>query len=339
MKKLLNSLYVTTQGSYLCKERETLVVKQERKKAFQLPMHALENIFCFGNVMMSPDLMFFCGERNVGIAFLTEYGKFQCRVLGPQTGNVLLRRAQYRMADSSAYAAAKLFVAAKIANGRQVVLRHQRNHGENENLAGLAKQLANNMRRLEKQTDIEKIRGIEGDSAARYFANFQQLIVPLQRADFPFSGRNKRPPLDIVNALLSYSYVLLSHEISSSLQAVGLDPYVGFLHADRPGRISLALDMLEEFRAWWCDRFVLSLINRKQVKTKDFIKEASSAIKMTKDFRKRFLAAWQEKKHEELVHPYLNEKIKIGLLPHIQSALFARWLRNDVEVYPPFCAR
>lgn len=339
MKKLLNSLYITTQGSYLCKERETLIVKQDRKKVFQLPIHALENIFCFGNVMISPDLMFFCGERNIGITFLTEYGKFQCRVLGPQTGNVLLRRAQYRMADSSAHVAAKLFVAAKIANGRQVVLKHQRNHGENKNLASLEKQLANNMRRLEKQTDIEKIRGIEGDSAARYFANFQQFIMPSQKADFTFSGRNKRPPLDIVNALLSYAYVLLSYEISSSLQAVGLDPYVGFLHADRPGRISLALDMLEEFRAWWCDRFVLSLINRKQAKTKDFTEEASGAIKMTEEFRKRFLVAWQEKKHEELVHPYLNEKIKIGLLPHIQSALFARWLRNDIEIYPPFYAR
>ena len=339
MKKLLNSLYVTTQGSYLVKERETVVIEQERKKAFQLPMHAIEHIFCFGNIMMSPALMFACGERNIGITFLTEYGKFQCRVVGPQTGNVLLRRAQYRMADNDAHTAARLFVAAKTSNCRHVVLKHQRNHGEDQNLTRLAMQLANNIRRLEVTTDIDVIRGIEGDSAARYFANFHKLIVSEQQADFSFPGRSKRPPLDPVNALLSYSYVLLSYEISSSLQAVGLDPYVGYLHADRPGRVSLALDIMEEFRSWWCDRFVLSLINRRQVKLGDFTAEASGAIRMSEDCRKNFLVKWQEKKQEEIIHPYLGEKVKVGLLPYVQSVLFARWLRKDIEIYPPFYTR
>ncbi len=339
MKKLLNSLYVTTQGSYLHKERETLVIEQERKKVFQLPIHSIGNIFCFGNIMVSPALMAFCGERNIGMSFLTEYGKFQCRVIGTQSGNVLLRRTQYRLADSNPHIPARLFVAAKITNCRQIVLKHQRNHGEDENLSSLAMQLKNNIKQLERKNDVEQIRGIEGDAAARYFANFQRLIMSEQQNDFLFSGRNKRPPLDPVNTLLSYAYTLLTYEVSSSLQAVGLDPYVGFLHADRPGRVSLALDMLEEFRAWWCDRFVLSLINRKQVKTRDFIREASGAIRMSDAFRKDFLTAWQEKKQEEITHPYLQEKIKIGLLPHVQANLFARWMRDDIEIYPPFYVR
>ena len=339
MKKLLNNLYVTTDGSYVHKERETLIIEQEGEKVFQLPFHSIQNMFCFGRIMVSPDLMAACGEKGIGISFFTVYGKFQSRVQGPQSGNVLLRRAQYREADDSPQILARLFIAAKLVNCRNIVMKHQRNHGQDERLEKLAKYLADNLKRLERSNDVDQMRGIEGDSAASYFACFNNLIVEDLRESFPFSGRTKRPPLDRVNALLSFAYTLLTYEIASALQGVGIDPYVGFLHTDRSGRVSLALDMLEEFRAWWCDRFVLTLINRKQISPEDFIEESSSAIRLTDDARKMVLTAWQEKKQEELHHPYTEEKIHIGLLPHVQAMLLSRYLRKDMEIYTPFIAR
>ena len=339
MKKLLNNLYVTTDGSYVHKERETLIIEQEGEKVFQLPFHSIQNMFCFGRIMVSPALMAACGEKGIGISFFTEYGKFQSRVQGPQSGNVLLRRAQYREADDTPQILAKLFIAAKLVNCRNIIMKHQRNHGQDDQLERLVKYLADNLKRLERSDDVDQMRGIEGDSAASYFACFNNLIVEDLRASFPFSGRTKRPPLDRVNALLSFAYTLLTHEIASALQGVGIDPYVGFLHVDRSGRVSLALDMLEEFRAWWCDRFVLTLINRKQITPDDFIEESSNAIRLTDDARKRVLTAWQEKKQEELEHPYTEEKIQIGLLPHVQAMLLSRYLRKDMEIYTPFIAR
>jgi len=339
MKKLLNNLYVTTDGSYVHKERETLIIEQEGEKVFQLPFHSIQNMFCFGNIMVSPALMAACGEKGIGISFFTGYGKFQSHVQGPQSGNVLLRRAQYREADDSPQVLARLFIAAKLVNCRNIVMKHQRNHGQDEKLEKLAKYLADNLKRLERSNDVDQMRGIEGDSAASYFACFNNLIVEDLRESFPFSGRTKRPPLDRVNALLSFAYTLLTYEIASALQGVGIDPYVGFLHTDRSGRVSLALDMLEEFRAWWCDRFVLTLINRKQISPEDFIEESSSAIRLTDDARKMVLTAWQEKKQEELQHPYTEEKIHIGLLPHVQAMLLSRYLRKDMEIYTPFIAR
>ena len=339
MKKLLNNLYVTTDGSYVHKERETLIIEQEGEKVFQLPFHSIQNMFCFGNIMVSPALMAACGEKGIGISFFTGYGKFQSHVQGPQSGNVLLRRAQYREADDSPQILARLFIAAKLVNCRNIVMKHQRNHGQDEKLEKLAKYLADNLKRLERSNDVDQMRGIEGDSAASYFACFNNLIVEDLRESFPFSGRTKRPPLDRVNALLSFAYTLLTYEIASALQGVGIDPYVGFLHTDRSGRVSLALDMLEEFRAWWCDRFVLTLINRKQISPEDFIEESSSAIRLTDDARKMVLTAWQEKKQEELQHPYTEEKIHIGLLPHVQAMLLSRYLRKDMEIYTPFIAR
>jgi len=339
MKKLLNNLYITTDGSYLHKERETLVVKQNHSKVFQTPLHALNNVFCFGQVMVSPGLMAACGQNDIGISFFTGFGKFQSRLQGPQSGNVLLRRTQYRLADDAPEKLAKLFVAAKIANARQNLLRHQRNHGTNETLDSAAKQLAGALRRLKNQTNLDQIRGIEGDSAARYFSVFNMLIVKECRSDFEFSGRNRRPPLDPVNTLLSFAYSLLTHEIASALQGVGIDPYVGYLHCDRPGRVSLALDMLEEFRSWWCDRFVLTLINRRQVKSSDFNSDASGAVRMTDKARKTFLTDWQMRKQDQLQHPYTDEKLAIGLVPHIQATLLAKYLRGDLELYPPFQSR
>ena len=339
MKKLLNNLYITTDGSYIHKERETIVVEQEGKKVFQAPFHAFGGIFCFGRVMVSPALMGSCGEQGIELAFFTGYGRFQARVLGPQTGNVLLRRAQHRLADSEPILLARTFVGAKLANSRQILLKQIRNHGQNESLNQCSRQLAGSLRRLEFSSDIGSIRGIEGDAAAGYFAVFNELISLDQREDFQFSGRTRRPPLDAVNAMLSFTYSLLTNEIASALQGVGLDPYIGFLHTDRPGRLSLALDMLEEFRAWWCDRFVLTLVNRKQMKKSDFVKEASGAIRMKDYARKELLAAWQERKQEQITHPFLKEKIPIGLLPHTQAMLLAKHLRGDLENYPPFFTR
>jgi CRISPR-associated protein Cas1 len=339
MKKLLNNLYVTTDGSYVHKERETLIIEQDGEKVFQLPFHSIQNMFCFGRIMVSPDLMAACGEKGISISFFTGYGRFQSRVQGPQSGNVLLRRAQYREADDSPQTLARLFIAAKLVNCRNIVMKHQRNHGQDDQLERLVKYLADNLKRLERSNDVDQMRGIEGDSAASYFACFNNLIVEDLRESFLFSGRTKRPPLDRVNALLSFAYTLLTYEIASALQGVGIDPYVGFLHTDRSGRVSLALDMLEEFRAWWCDRFVLTLINRKQISPEDFIEESSSAIRLTDDARKMVLTAWQEKKQEELQHPYTEEKIQIGLLPHIQAMLLSRYLRKDMEIYTPFIAR
>lgn len=339
MKKLLNNLYITTDGSYIFKERETLVIKQEQEKVFQTPLHHLHNLFCFGRVSISPPLMAACGEHGIGIAFFSAYGKFQSRLLGPQHGNVLLRRAQYRLADQAPEKLAGLFVAAKIANARHNLMRHQRNHGKLDALETVVKQLAGALKRLQAENGVDQIRGIEGESAARYFSVFNSLIVDERHNEFQFKGRNKRPPTDPVNALLSFAYTLLTHEIASALQGIGIDPYVGFLHTDRPGRLSMALDMLEELRPWWCDRFVLSLINRKQVKGSDFVEESSGAVRLTDDARKTFLRCWQERKQEELEHPYTGEKIKIGLLPHLQASLLAKYLRDDLECYPPFLAR
>ena len=336
MKKLLNNLYMTTDGSYLHKERETIVIEQEGKKICQFPFHAIGNLFCFGRIMVSPALMAACGEKGIGLSFFTGYGKFQGRLQGPQSGNVLLRRTQYRLADRSPETLSRIFVAAKLANSRNILMKHQRNHGEDDSIKQVVIMLAGCLRRLKFQNDVGQIRGIEGEAAARYFSVFDRLVLEGKREHFSFSGRTKRPPLDKVNALLSFSYTLLTHEIASALQGVGLDPFVGFLHTDRPGRVSLALDMLEEFRSWWCDRFVLTLINRSQVKSSDFVTEASGAIRMKDDTRKMLLTEWQERKQENIQHPYTGEKIQIGLLPHLQAMLLSKFLRDDLECYPPF---
>ncbi len=338
MKKLLNTLYITRQKSYLHKERETIVIKQEGEKLGQFPAISIANILCFGQVGVSPFLMGYCGEQGIGLAFYSQYGKFLARIQGPQTGNVLLRRAQYRWADcdNKALAIARLMVAAKVANGRSVLMREIRNHGENNTLSDAVRRLATNLRRAKQAQSVAEAMGIEGDAANIYFGVFNEL---LRDSDFHFEGRVRRPPTDQVNALLSYCYTLITHECASALQGVGLDPYVGFLHQDRPGRLSLALDLLEEFRAPWADRFVVTLLNRRQIRQKDFITEASSAVRLTDDARKTLLTAWQERKQVEITHPYLEEKVAIGLLPHCQAMLLARHIRGDTEYYPPYLVK
>lgn len=339
MKKLQNSLYVTRQGSYVHKERETVVIEHERKKLMQVPIHSVSGLFCFGNVLVSPALMGFCGEKGVNLAFFTEYGRFYGRLQGKKSGNVLLRRAQYNADDSTILEIARSLVAAKLVGSRNVLLRQQRNHGETESLQRAVKHLLASIRLTKYVDNLDSLRGIEGDAAATYFTVFGELINANYREEFAFNGRSRRPPRDSVNALLSFIYSIIGQDISAALNGVGLDPQVGFLHADRPGRDSLAQDLLEEFRPWLADRLVLSLINRRQLRSKDFVVESSGAVRMSDEARKTLLVSYQERKQQEVMHPFLNEKVPIGIIPHIQAMFLARHLRKDLEKYPPCVLR
>jgi CRISPR-associated protein Cas1 len=338
MKKLLNTLYITRQETYLHKERETIVVRQGVEKLGQFPVLTIQGIFCFGQVSVSPALMGFCGERGIGLAFYTEFGRFLARVVGKQTGNVYLRRTQYRWADDElkSSAIARVMIGSKIANSRTVIQREIRNHGASENLSKSSEGLGDCLRRCKQAIGVDSIRGIEGEAAAIYFGVFKDL---LREDGFVFEGRIRRPPTDPVNALLSFVYSLATQECGAALQGIGLDPYVGFLHKDRSGRQSLALDLLEEFRAAWADRFVLTMINRKQIQLQDFEFEASGAVRLKDKSRKLLLVAWQSRKQEEILHPYLEERIPVGLLPHCQALLLARHLRGDTEYYPPWLVK
>ncbi|WGE82228.1 type I-C CRISPR-associated endonuclease Cas1c [Actinobacillus equuli subsp. haemolyticus] len=337
MRKLQNTLYITTQGSYLHKERETLVVEQDRKKVAQLPIHSIGHIFCFGNVLVSPFLMGFCGENNVNLAFFTENSRYLGRLQGRQSGNVLLRRAQYKKSETNPVPVARNIIAAKIQASKRVLQRQIRNHGENADIQSAITALNYSLQQLKTADNLDLIRGIEGDAAARYFGVFSHLIK--ENSGFHFDGRNRRPPRDGVNALLSFLYSILGKDISGALQGVGLDPQIGFLHSDRPGRDSLAQDILEEFRAWWVDRMVLSLINRGQIKPDDFVTEASGAVTLKPEARKLLFQTLQAKKQEKITHPFLEEEVEIGLLPYIQAMLLARHLRGDLAEYPPFLMR
>lgn len=342
MKKLLNTLYVTSQGVFLSKKGETIIVNQGHETKMRVPIHNLNSIVCYGNVMCSPFLFGLCGERNVTISFLTESGKFLARVCGPVSGNVLLRREQYRQADNPMRCSeiARSIVKAKIANSRVVLQRAIRDKIELKN--SLIEKSLNELYRyikvIDNETSLDRIRGIEGQAATAYFGVFDNLIST-NKKDFFFKERNRRPPLDNMNALLSFIYTLLAHDVISSLEAVGLDPAVGYLHRDRPGRPSLALDMMEELRTYMADRLALSLVNRNQVKPKGFLKSESGAVKMDDKTRKTVLISWQKRKQDEIVHPFLQEKIVVGLLPHIQALLLSRYLRGDIDGYPPFLWR
>ena len=332
MKKLLNILYVQTQGSYLRQEGETVVVERERTVVARIPIHTLSGIVCFGNVLCSPFLLGLCGERGVHVSFLSEHGRFLARVAGPVSGNVLLRIAQMRAAGDPQHARdlAASFVAGKILNARTVLQRRLRDHGDDLACSHAVIELAALVPQLRKAAGTDGVRGVEGDAAARYFEAFNGLLVA-QRDAFAIRGRNRRPPLDPMNALLSFHYTLLSHDCTGALESVGLDPQIGFLHAPRPGRDSLALDLMEEFRAPLADRAALSLVNLQQLGPKDFKTSESGAVEMTEAARKTVLLAWQKKKQETILHPFLGEKVEIGLLPYV-----ARHLRGDLDAYPPF---
>jgi CRISP-associated protein Cas1 len=343
MKKHLNTLYVTTQGAYLSKEGETVLVSVDGEKRLQVPVHTLGGIVCFGRVMCSPFLMGFCAERDVGLSFLTENGRFLARVQGPVSGNVLLRREQYRRADSPEFSAAmaRFFLAGKIANARTVLQRVLRDHGDKIAHAEVERAVAMlgaALRRLETIDALEVLRGIEGDTARCYFGVFDHLITS-QKDAFSFTGRNRRPPLDNVNCLLSFLYTLVMHDVRSALEGVGLDPAVGFLHRDRPGRPGLALDLMEEFRPFLADRLALSLINLGQVNAKGFNKAETGAVIMADDTRREVIMTYQKRKQDEILHPFLGEKVAVGILFHVQALLLARYLRGDLDGYPPFVWR
>jgi CRISPR-associated protein Cas1 len=340
MRHLLNTLYVINPEAYIGHERENVVVRIEDKIVLRRPIHILESIVCFNYVGISPKLMDLCTKNNVSVSFLNLNGRFMAKLTGKTRGNVLLRRTQYRYADDEekSLRLAKNFIIGKIVNCRSVLKRAMRDHPYSVN-----QELFNNV--IEKQSHainalqttnhFDEIRGIEGDIAKLYFSLFNDLILH-QKKDFSFTGRSRRPPLDNVNALLSYAYTLLTHEMTSALETVGLDPYVGFLHTDRPGRVSLSLDMIEELRPYIADRFVLSLINRRQLTQSDFIKKESGGIVLTDDARVKFLDSWQKRKREKIIHPFIKEQIEIGLLPHVQAMLLSRYLRGDIDNYPPF---
>jgi CRISP-associated protein Cas1 len=340
MKRHQNTLYVTTQGAYLAKDGEAVAVRVAEETRLRVPIHTLGGIVCFGQVGASPFLLGFCGERGVTVSFLTENGRFLARVQGPVSGNVLLRREQYRRADDDSAAAAltRSFLAAKIANSRTVIQRALRDRPQTpgaEALRAATVTLGQQLDSLRDGVPLDGLRGIEGNAARAYFEVFDELITQ-QKSDFFFRERSRRPPLDNVNALLSFLYTLLRHDCESALESVGLDPAVGFLHRDRPGRASLALDLMEELRSVLADRLALSLINLQQIRGDGFSRGETGGVVMDEATRKTLLVAYQKRKQEEIVHPFLGEKTTVGLLPHLQAALLARHLRTDLDGYPPF---
>ncbi|GAB6178762.1 type I-C CRISPR-associated endonuclease Cas1c [Desulfotomaculum defluvii] len=340
MRKLLNTLYVTMPDAYLARDGENVLIKIENEIKFRVPVHNLEGIVCFGFAGASPGLMHLCCERGVALSFLTGYGKFMGRVTGRVSGNILLRKNQYRWAENDLITIrlAKHFIAAKIINSRAVLHRAVRDHPHTVDtmlLTNIMKSMANMVKQLEKAKDLQIIRGLEGQAANLYFSGFNQLILT-QKDSFCMTGRNRRPPLDRINALLSFLYTLLTHEVVAALESIGLDPQAGFLHRDRPGRASLALDVMEELRPHFADRLAITLINRNQINSDGFVIKENGAVVMDDKTRKEVLIAWQKRKQEEIIHPYLDEKVSLGLVPYIQAMLLARHVRGDIEDYPPF---
>lgn len=341
MRKLLNTLYVSTQGAWLSKEGEALKIKHNRNTLGTLPLNALSGIVCFGQVSVSPYLMAHCAEYDISISYLSEHGKFLAKVQGAVSGNVLLRRAQYRMADDEAIRSSisANIITGKINNSRRVLQRAARKSPKSSRLQNACNFLQDQLTTLSPNFSTERIRGIEGECAATYFRNFSELLSPKNKEGFSFTGRTRRPPQDPMNALLSFIYVLLMHDVRSACESWGLDPQVGFLHCDRPGRQSLALDLMEEFRAPLADRVCLSLVNRGQVSPKGFTLGETGGVRMDDDTRKTVLKAWQNKKSEEVQHPFLKERMPWGLVIHSQAGLMARFIRGDIDGYPPFVWR
>jgi len=340
MKKLLNTLYITQPSVYLSLEGDNIVLLKDEEKLGRLPLHNLESIVAFGYTGASPALMGYCAERNISMMFLTMNGRFLARVIGSSKGNVVLRKKQYLLSEDEMSSAriARNFIIGKIYNHKWMLERMTREYPLRinvEQFKEISGQLSSILLGVRACEQLDSLRGLEGQAAVTYNKLFDQMILQ-QKDDFYFYSRSRRPPLDNVNTMLSLAYTLLAHDTASALEAVGLDAYVGFLHRDRPGRASLALDLMEELRGVVADKFVLSLINKKLVNKDDFLKKENGAVIMTDEGRKKFLTAWQSKKQESLTHPYLGEKITWGLVPHVQALLLARHLRNDLDEYPPF---
>ena len=343
MRKLLNTIYVTLPDIYISKKGETILFKQKGNILMQLPIHNIEAIVIFGPSVITPDIINMCAERDVHVSFISVTGKFMVKVQNPIHGNVKLRRAQYKIADNKdeALGIAKNFCLGKIFNSRMVLQRLRRDHPEKIFLDKVDRSialLANSLKKFEYVNDIYELLGLEGDAAKNYYSVFNELITN-KNAEFIFTGRSRRPPRDEVNSLLSFFYTLLAHDVEAALETVGLDPQVGFFHQERSGRASLALDMMEELRPYIVDRFVITMINKNQISKDDFSYKESGAYILSTDAKKRILQNWQSKKQEIITHPYLKEKIEIGLIPYVQSLLLSRYLRGDIDAYPPFLMR
>ena len=340
MKKLLNTLYVTSENSYLSLDGENIVVLDSEKEVGRLPLHNLEVIVSFGYRGTSPALMGACADRNISLCYLTPQGKFLARVSGKIKGNVILREQQYASSQSEekSLEIAKNCIIGKVHNARWVLERATRDHSmqiDVEKVKSASDKLRKSLELIKSCQSKEQLRGFEGEAASVYFGVLDELILQ-QKKEFTFQGRNKRPPLDHVNALLSFVYTLLTNTITSALETVGLDPCIGYLHTERPGRVSLSLDLIEELRAVLADRFVLSLINKKIISGKNFDKKENGAVLMDDELRRIVLTEWQNKKKETLTHPYLKEKVEWGMVPYVQAMLLARYLRGDLDGYPVF---
>lgn len=340
MKQLLNTLFVTTENAYLSLDGENIVINKAKEEIGRYPLHILSGIISFSYSGASPALMGACAKRNILLTFCTPRGKFLARVCGESQGNVLLRRTQYRIADdpNQSCRAAVGFIFGKVYNSRWCIERTLRDHKmrvDEVMLKSASEQLKNSLSLIAAETSLDSLRGTEGACSSAYFNVFDEMILN-RKESFNFNGRSRRPPLDRVNALLSFAYSLLANDCASALESVGLDSYVGFMHQDRPGRSSLALDLMEELRPCFADRFVLTLINNRIISPDDFEIQQSGAVFLTESGRKTFLSHWQQKKQETITHPYLNEKIQWGLVPFVQALLLSRYLRDDIDAYPPF---
>ena len=340
MRHLLNTLFVTSEDLYLSLDGENVVASRGGEEMARYPLHTLSGILSFAYPGASPALMGACAKRGVALSFCTPRGRFLARVCGEANGNVLLRREQYRRADDPAQSCriAHTMVFGKLHNARWSIERARRDHGlrvDGERLSAVSAQLKGMLPQVAAETDLDSLRGLEGAGATAYFGVFDQLILG-EKPLFAFQNRSRRPPLDPINALLSFTYSLLAHDCSSALESAGLDSYVGFLHRDRPGRSSLALDLMEELRPCLADRFVLTLVNNRVFKENDFSFRESGGVYLTDEARRTFLRRWQERKRETLTHPFLGEKIPWGLVPYLQALLLARYLRGDLDEYPPF---
>lgn len=340
MKRLLNTLFVTNPDSYLSLDGKNVVINRDSEKIGRLPLHNLESIITFGYTGASPGLMGFCADNGISLVFLTPHGKFRARIIGKTKGNVVLRKEQYRISDSEERSSeiAQNFLIGKIYNHKWMVERTIRDYPLRIDLIrfqNVSQNLSSTLTSIREVTELETLRGIEGQAAVSYNSVFDDMILQ-QKDDFYFHYRSRRPPLDRTNAMLSFAYTLLASDCGAALEAVGLDSYVGFLHRDRPGRISLALDIMEELRGIYADRFVLKLINKKIMQKDDFVINENDSVTMTDEGKKAFLNAWQQKKQEIITHPFLKEKISWGLVPYSQSLLLARFIRGDLDEYPPF---
>lgn len=344
MHKLLNTLYVMTPNAYAHLENSTVRIDVEREKRLCIPLHHLSGLVCFGHVMVSPGLMHRLADEGKSLVLLDRGGRFKARLEGPVSGNVLLRRAQHQAADDPALtnAISRAVIAGKLRNSRTLLLRGARESAdaaEAETLRKAADMLAASLRAARDADNLDRLRGIEGEAARGYFAAMNLIVKPQYRDQFQLNGRSRRPPLDRFNALLSFLYSMLMNDCRSAIEAVGLDPQIGFLHALRPGRAALALDLQEEFRSVSADRLALTLINRGQISAGDFDEREGGAVMLSESGRKTVVTAWQERKQEEISHPLLDSKIPQALLGFIQARMMARTLRGEMESYVPFLAK